>query len=91
MYKRLCRRAAPLTREFAKLMKQEGAKYNPTFAAELVPHCEHLFWCPEGERSCGKWPTRDFFKALYDAGLLEAIMKETGRILNAKERRSDGK
>ena len=43
-------------------MKQEVAKYNPEFAAELVPHCQHLLWCPEKKASCHAYPTKDELK-----------------------------
>ena len=66
MYKRLCQRAAPITRIAAQLMKNEVAKYNSSFAAELVPHCEHLLWCPEGKRCCGRYPTRQEAKRVLD-------------------------
>lgn len=75
MYKRLCQRAAPLTRHLAALMKQEVARYNPTFAQELIPHCEHLLWCPEKKRSCGRYPTREEAKRLLD----ERIRPTTGK------------
>lgn len=67
MYKRLCQRAAPITQHAAMLMKHEVEKYNQTFAAELVPHCEHLLWCPEGKKSCGRAPTREQIKMLVSA------------------------
>lgn len=49
-------------RELAVKMKQEVAKYNPEFAAELVPHCQHLLWCPEKKASCHAYPTKDELK-----------------------------
>lgn len=57
-HKRLCTRAQEFIRELAIKMKQEVAKYNPEFAAELVPHCQHLLWCPEKKASCHAYPTK---------------------------------
>ena len=56
--KRLCTRAQEFIRELAQKMKAEVEKYAPEFAAELVPHCQNLLWCPEGNHSCGAAPTR---------------------------------
>ena len=64
-HKRLCTRAQEFIRELAVKMKQEVAKYNPEFAAELVPHCQHLLWCPEKKASCHAYPTK--------AGLLDIL------------------
>ena len=58
-HKRLCTRAQEFVRELAMKMKAEVAKYNEDFAAELVPHCQHLMWCPEKGHSCHAYPTRD--------------------------------
>lgn len=57
-HKRLCTRAQEFIRSLAKLIKEEVEKINPKFAAELVPHCEYLLWCPEGSACCGRRPTR---------------------------------
>ena len=57
-HKRLCTRAQEFIRELAIKMKREVAKYNPAFAAELVPHCQHLLWCPEMKASCHAYPTK---------------------------------
>lgn len=58
-HKRLCTRAQEFIRELAVKMKREVGKYNAEFAAELVPHCQHLLWCPEKKHSCHARPTRD--------------------------------
>jgi len=58
MHKRLCTRAQPEIRKQAIAMKMAVAEINPEFAKELVPHCEHLLWCPEGNMSCGRRPTK---------------------------------
>ena len=60
MHKRLCNRAQPEIQKLAKLMKQAVKEINPEFAEELVPHCVHLMWCPEGKQmTCGAYPTKD--------------------------------
>lgn len=61
-HKRLCSRAQEFIREFAVKCKREVEKYNSEFAAELVPHCQYLLWCPEKKGSCGAYPTRDELK-----------------------------
>ena len=58
MHKRLCTRAQPEIRKQAIAMKMAVAEINPEFAKELVPHCDHLLWCPEGNMSCGRRPTK---------------------------------
>ena len=59
MWKRLCVRTQDLTTKTALQMKNEVAKILPEFAEQLVPHCQHLLWCPESEsRTCGAMPTK---------------------------------
>lgn len=58
-HKRLCTRAQEFIRRMASMMKTEVAKCNKDFACELVPHCQHLLWCPEGKMSCGVAPTKE--------------------------------
>lgn len=58
MWKRLCSRAQDVIRELAVEMKKQVELVNPEFAKELMPHCKYLLWCPEGEKSCGAYPTR---------------------------------
>ena len=58
MHKRLCTRAQPEIRKQAIVMKKAVEEINPEFAKELVPHCDHLLWCPEGNMSCGRRPTK---------------------------------
>ena len=57
-HKRLCTRAQEFIRKMAVLMKKEIEKYSVDFAKELVPHCKHLLWCPEGNHTCGAAPTK---------------------------------
>jgi thymidylate synthase (FAD) len=58
-HKRLCERTQPEHRELAKLMREKVLEILPQFESKFVAHCEHLLWCPEGEKCCGKRPTRD--------------------------------
>lgn len=57
-HKRLCVRAQEFIREMATLIKIEVSKYSVEFANELVPHCKHLMWCPEGNHTCGAMLTK---------------------------------
>lgn len=66
-HKRLCSRSQEFVREFAVLMKKEVEKYNAEFAKELVPHCQHLLWCPEKNSGCGAYPTRDALKEMLNS------------------------
>jgi len=59
MHKRLCVRAQDLHRKVAMMMKNEVIKILPQLEDKLVPQCEYLLWCPEGDMSCGMKPTRD--------------------------------
>ena len=58
-HKRMCTRAQEFIRQIAFMMRDEVAKYNEQLASEMVPHCEHLLWCPEKGHSCKRHPTRD--------------------------------
>ena len=66
MHKRLCNRAQPEIQKLAIMMKKAVAQINEEFSKELIPHCAHLMWCPEGKMSCGAYPTRDDVKAYLD-------------------------
>lgn len=59
MHKRLCTRAQEFIRKLANEMRKAVAEVNSEFAKELVPHCQYLLWCPEKDKSCGRYPTRD--------------------------------
>ena len=58
MHKRLCVRSQEFIRKIAIEMKKELSKIIPEFANELMPHCQHLLWCPEKRMSCGAYPTK---------------------------------
>lgn len=67
MHKRLCNRAQPEIKKLAIMMKQAVKEINPEFAEELVPHCVHLMWCPEGKKmTCGAYPTKAQVKELIE-------------------------
>lgn len=57
-HKRLCTRTQPEHRELAKLMREKVLEILPQFEDKFVAHCEHLLWCAEGEKCCGRRPTR---------------------------------
>ena len=59
MHKRLCVRAQDLHRKVAIMMKEEVIKVLPQLENKLVPQCEYLLWCPEKNRCCGKYPTKE--------------------------------
>lgn len=63
-HKRLCTRAQEFVYEMAQKMKKEVAKYSAEFAEELTSHCDHLLWCPEGDKSCGRKPTKEQLKMM---------------------------
>lgn len=68
MHKRLCTRSQDTIRKIAIEMKNEIAIILPEFADQLVPHCLHLMWCPEGEKhTCGLYPTKSELKAILKA------------------------
>lgn len=64
MHKRLCVRAQPEIRAVAIAMRNKVAEFNEEFSKDLVPHCQHLMWCPEGSMCCGARPTKEQLKAI---------------------------
>ena len=69
MHKRLCVRAQEFIHELAMQMRTEVHKLNPRFAKELQAQCQWLLWCPEGERCCGRKPTREKFVEKIENGM----------------------
>ena len=59
MHKRLCTRAQAEIRSIAVEMKKLVKEVLPEFAEQLVPHCQYLLWCPEGEKSCLAYPSKE--------------------------------
>lgn len=57
--KRLCVRAQEFARELAQEMRGLIWELNRPLAERLVPQCEHYLWCPEGKRTCGRYPTKE--------------------------------
>ena len=62
--KRLCLRAQDEIRAIAIEIKRQIAEINPNFSKELIPHCQYLLWCPENDKSCGAYPTRERLKEI---------------------------
>lgn len=60
MHKRLCVRAQDEIRAVAIEMKKAVKELLPEYAKQLIPHCQHLLWCPEGEKmTCGAYPRKE--------------------------------
>jgi thymidylate synthase (FAD) len=55
---RLCQRAQWEIRELFEKMKSCLEEVRPFFASFLIPQCEYLGYCPEGDLSCGRTPTK---------------------------------
>lgn len=58
MWKRLCSRAQDEIKEIAIAMKNCTKEVSDDLYKQLVPHCQHLLWCPEGKSCCGAYPTK---------------------------------
>lgn len=58
MHKRLCTRAQDEIRKVAVEMRKAVIEIIPELSEYLVPHCEYLLWCPEGDMNCGAHPTK---------------------------------
>lgn len=58
MNKRLCSRSQWEIRQLANEMKKAVLEVMPELKEVLVPHCQQLLWCPEGDKCCGAYPTR---------------------------------
>lgn len=59
LHKRLCVQSQYFHRQVARMMRNEVIKILPEVKDRLVAQCEYLLWCPEGNRCCGKMPTRN--------------------------------
>ena len=59
LHKRLCTRTQDFHRQVANLMKDEVLEILPQLKSRLVSQCEYLLWCPEGDRCCKKYPTKE--------------------------------
>lgn len=55
---RLCVRAEDKIRELATLMKKEVLQVLPELKDKLVPNCQAMLYCPEGNSSCGAYPQK---------------------------------
>ena len=58
--KRLCRKAAPETREAWKLVKEYVKEIDPELASAMVPECIYRGFCPEVDDCCGYCKTKDY-------------------------------
>lgn len=67
-HKRLCVRAQEFAQELADKMRREIWELNPELAKRMVPQCVHYLWCPEGKRSCGRYPTKDEVRRMVREG-----------------------
>jgi thymidylate synthase (FAD) len=61
---RLCVRAEDKIRELAVGIKKATVEILPELKYELVPNCQALLWCPEGNASCGAYPTKNQLKKM---------------------------
>lgn len=59
---RLCTRAEDVIRELAKSFRDATLELVPELKTRLVPACEWNLYCPEGKKSCGRYPTRKELK-----------------------------
>lgn len=61
MHKRLCVRSQDEIRAVAIAMKNAVKEILPEFAEkQLIPHCQHLLWCPESKKmTCGAYPRKE--------------------------------
>jgi thymidylate synthase (FAD) len=56
---RLCERAQWEIKELAERMLKEVKEVAPILFEKIGPRCEQLGYCPEGELSCGRYPTKE--------------------------------
>lgn len=77
MHKRLCVRTQPEHIKLAKRMKEVVEEILPEYAEYLVPHCEHLLYCPEGNMSCGRYKTKEKTIEILKLGHKELRRNET--------------
>ena len=70
MHKRLCSRSQEFIKKIAVQMKSQIKEILPEFAKQLIPHCQHLLWCPENKLCCGAYPTKDELKKIINTGKL---------------------
>lgn len=71
MHKRLCVRAQDEIRAVAIEMKKAVKEISSEYAKQLMPHCQHLLWCPEGkDMTCGAYPRKE--------ELIEILSKRDG-------------
>ena len=59
LHKRLCTRSQTEHVELATLMRDKVLEVLPQLKDVLIPQCEYLLWCPEGDKCCGRKPTKN--------------------------------
>lgn len=65
MHKRLCVRAQDEIRKVAIEMKKAVKEILPEYEKQLMPHCQHLLWCPESKKmTCDAYPTKEELTAI---------------------------
>ena len=66
---RLCSRAEDFSQEFARQCRDEALKVLPELKPYLVPNCEALMYCPDGEKCCGRYPTKEVVQEILKKNL----------------------
>ena len=61
---RLCIRTEDKHRELAKVIRDATISILPELTDKLVPNCQAFLWCPEGNKGCGAYPTKNKLKEL---------------------------
>ena len=62
---RCCQRAQQEIRDLAYLMLKEVQKVAPVLFKKAGPSCVQLGYCPEGPRSCGRFPTLQMLQEVF--------------------------
>lgn len=64
-HKRLCTRTQEHSRHLIKMIRDAVVEIVPELAPYTVVQCEHLLWCPEGNKCCGLYPTKEEVEKAY--------------------------
>lgn len=59
---RLCVRTEDIHRLLAMEIRDCVLEVLPDIKDKLVPNCQYLMWCPEGNKGCGAYPTKKELK-----------------------------
>lgn len=71
---RLCVRTEDKHRKLVQAIRDAVLEIIPELRSRLVPQCENLMYCPEGKKTCGRYPTKAQLKETLD------MLKEEGKI-----------